>query len=108
MRADFVNEVAQRLKIQRRDMIEKDLILHQILTDLSHDTFFAPNFLFKGGTCLIKCYFGYLRFSEDIDFTWKDQTAFSKISGRKIRPQLSKIIDKTGSVFQIIAEKRVL
>jgi hypothetical protein len=64
MRADFVNEVARELKIERRDLIEKDLILHQMLADLSQDDFFAPNFLFKGGTCLIKCYFGYVRFSE--------------------------------------------
>jgi len=44
MRADFVNEVARALDIKRRDLIEKDLILHQILTDLSQDNFFADNF----------------------------------------------------------------
>jgi hypothetical protein len=71
MRADFVNEVSRILDIKRKDMIEKDLILHQILFDLSGDRFFAESVLFKGGTCLIKSYFGYLRFSEDIDFTWK-------------------------------------
>jgi predicted nucleotidyltransferase component of viral defense system len=31
------------------------------------------NFLFKGGTCLMKNYLGYFRFSEDVDFAWKDQ-----------------------------------
>lgn len=108
MRADFVNEVARVLDIKRRDLIEKDLILHQILTDLSQDSFFAPNFLFKGGTCLIKCYFGYLRFSEDIDFTWKDQAVFDKLSGKKIRSQLSKVIDRIGDVFERIARKRGL
>lgn len=108
MRADFVNEVARLLKIGRRDLIEKDIILHQILTDLSKDNFFAPNFLFKGGTCLIKCYFGYMRFSEDIDFTWKDQAAFKEMSGKKIRSQLSKVIDRTGEVFEGIAKKRGL
>jgi predicted nucleotidyltransferase component of viral defense system len=108
VRADFVNEVARVLNIKRRDLVEKDLILHQILTDLSQDKFFADNFLFKGGTCLIKCYFGYVRFSEDIDFTWKDQTAFNKLSGMKIRSQLSKVIDKTGSVLETIAQKRGL
>jgi predicted nucleotidyltransferase component of viral defense system len=106
VRADFVNEVARVLNIKRRDLIEKDLILHQMLSDLSQDPFFAENFLFKGGTCLIKCYFGYARFSEDIDFTWKDQSAFSKMSGKKIRSQLSEIIDKTGRVFEGIAKKR--
>lgn len=108
MRADFVNEVARTLEIKRRDLIEKDLILHQILTDLSQVKFFADAFLFKGGTCLIKCYFGYVRFSEDIDFTWKDQSAFKEMSGKKIRSQLSKIIDKTGGVFETIARKRGL
>lgn len=108
MRADFVNEVARTLEIKRRDLIEKDLILHQILTDLSQVKFFADTFLFKGGTCLIKRYFGYVRFSEDIDFTWKDQGAFKEMSAKKIRSQLSRIIDKTGSVFEVIAEKRGL
>jgi len=108
VRADFVNEVARVLNIKRTDLIEKDLILHQILTDLSQNKFFADNFLFKGGTCLIKCYFGYVRFSEDIDFTWKDQTAFNEMSGKKIRSQLSKIIDTAGGVFEAIAEKRGL
>lgn len=108
MRADFVNEVARILNIKRKDMIEKDLILHQILSDLSDDRFFSANFLFKGGTCLIKAYFGYLRFSEDIDFTWKDQSVFNGMSQKAIRAYLSKIIDKIGKGFEKIAEKRDL
>ena len=108
MRADFVNGVARVLKIKRRDLIEKDFVLHQILTDLSKDRFFSDGFLFKGGTCLIKCYFGYLRFSEDIDFTWKDQHVFDGLSQKKVRTHLSEVIDKTGSVFEQIAKKRGL
>jgi len=73
MRKDFVNEVAEKLKIKRKDLVEKDFILHQLLSSLSEDKFFRENFLFKGGTCLIKCYLGYFRFSEDMDFTWKRQ-----------------------------------
>ena len=41
MRADFVNKVARILNIKKKDLIEKDLILHQILFDLSGDRFFA-------------------------------------------------------------------
>jgi len=108
MRADFVNEVARILDIKRRDLIEKDLILHQILLDLSKDDFFSQSFLFKGGTCLIKCYFGYLRFSEDIDFTWKDQHVFTGMSQKKIRSYLSKVIDKTGALFENIAKNKGL
>ena len=50
MRKDFVNEVAEKLKIKRKDLAEKDFILHQLLSSLSEDKFFRENFLFKGGT----------------------------------------------------------
>ena len=106
MKADFVNEVARILDIMRKDLIEKDLILHQILFDLSGDRIFTENVLFKGGTCLIKSYFGYLRFSEDIDFTWKDQSVFEGMSQKAIRAYLSKVIDIFGEIFEKIAEKR--
>ena len=59
MRKDFVTEVARQNGVEQADFLEKDLILHQILTDLSQDEFFSNNFVFKGGTCLTKCYLGY-------------------------------------------------
>jgi len=108
MREDFVNETARILGIARRDLVEKDLIIHQMLADLANNDFFSSNFLFKGGTCLIKSYFGYVRFSEDIDFTWKDQKTFADKSQKAIRSYLSKIIDRTGRVFEEIASKREL
>lgn len=106
MRIDFVNELARRSAIERRDLLEKDVILHQALTDLSKDGFFSANFLFKGGTCLIKGYFGYLRFSEDIDFTWKNQKTFSGKSQNEIRRKLSGTIDRVGKTFERISKAR--
>jgi hypothetical protein len=50
MRKDFVNEVARTQNVKRADLIEKDLILHQILIDLSKNKFFHDNFAFKGDT----------------------------------------------------------
>lgn len=108
MRKDFANEVSRIHKIERTEMIEKDLIIHQILVDLSKNGFFSENFIFKGGTCLIKHYLGYYRFSEDIDFTWKDQTAFEGKSQGEIRKYLSKIIDDIGKLFEEISVKREL
>lgn len=108
MRKDFVNEVARLQKIQRTDLLEKDLILHQILISLSKNSFFSENFVFKGGTCLIKCYLGYYRFSEDIDFTWKNQRVFENKSQKEIRGYLSKVIDKTGEIFEEISAKQGL
>lgn len=108
MRRDFINEVAKQNGIEQADLLEKDLILHQILTDLSQNEFFSNNFIFKGGTCLTKCYLGYYRFSEDIDFTWKDQAAFEAKSQNEIRRILSKTIDETGAILEAIASKRGL
>jgi len=108
MRRDFVNEVSRIQRIKRADLIEKDLILHQMLLDLSKNEFFSENFIFKGGTCLIKCYIGYFRFSEDIDFTWKHQKVFEGKSQKEIRSHLSKVIDELGSIFEEIATKRGL
>ena len=108
MRKDFVNEVARVQRIKRTDLIEKDLILHQVLLDLSKNQFFHENFAFKGGTCLAKCYLDYFRFSEDIDFTWKNQGGFEGKSQKEIRKYLSKVINNIGEVFEEIAKKREL
>lgn len=108
MRKDFVAVVAKQNAIEQTDMLEKYLILHQVLTDLSQNEFFSKNFVFKGGTCLTKCYLSYYRFSEDIDFTWKDQTVFKDKSQTQIRRTLSQTIDETGAIFEKIASKRGL
>jgi len=108
MRKDFANEVAKAQRSKRADLVEKDIILHQVLLELSKNKFFSENFAFKGGTCLIKHYIGYYRFSEDIDFTWKDQKLFEGKSQKEIRRYLSKIIDNIGKLFENISVKRGL
>lgn len=108
MNMDFVRQAAEKIKTKRLDMVEKDIVIHQILTDLSNDKFFSKNFLFKGGTCLIKHHLGYLRFSEDIDFTWKDQSKFDEKSSKVIRKELSPLIGAVGKTFEGIAKKRGL
>ena len=50
-------------------LVEKDVWITYMLREiysLPESKFLA----FKGGTCLVKAYFGYYRFSEDIDLTW--------------------------------------
>lgn len=106
MRADFAQAVADGLNIGRADLVERDIIIHQLLLDLSRDKFFSGNFAFKGGTCLIKCYYGYMRFSEDVDFTWKKQDAFTGQSQKAIRRVLSGVIDRVGALLEGIARRR--
>lgn len=108
MNPEYVPRLSAKFKIDRADLLEKDVLLHQILTELSHDSFFANNFAFKGGTCLIKHYLGYLRFSEDIDFTWMDQSRFESRTNKSVSRDLSDLIDQVGKIFENIVTRRGL
>jgi predicted nucleotidyltransferase component of viral defense system len=50
-------------------VVEKDYVLGWLLAGIYNDRDLAPAWIFKGGTCLKKCYFETYRFSEDLDFT---------------------------------------
>ena len=51
------------------DVVEKDYVLGWLLAGIYAHEDLAPVWIFKGGTCLKKCYFETYRFSEDLDFT---------------------------------------
>lgn len=51
------------------ETIEQDYVLSWILAGLSSVPVLRDNLVFKGGTCLRKCYFGDYRFSQDIDLS---------------------------------------
>jgi predicted nucleotidyltransferase component of viral defense system len=55
------------------NVVEKDYALGWLLAALGehHDT--RDAWLFKGGTCLKKCFFETYRFSEDLDFTLRER-----------------------------------
>ena len=50
-------------------VIEKDYVLGWLLAGIAHHPALAERWIFKGGTCLRKCYYETFRFSEDLDFT---------------------------------------
>jgi Nucleotidyl transferase AbiEii toxin, Type IV TA system len=55
-------------------VIEKDYVLGWMLAGIyAHDEL-AELWVFKGGTCLKKCFLETYRFSEDLDFTLRDAT----------------------------------
>lgn len=60
------------------NIIEKDYILSCILTGIAHTPKLASKWVFKGGTCLKKCFFENYRFSEDLDFTLIDADQMSE------------------------------
>ena len=53
----------------REDIVEKDYVLGWLLWGIASEPALTNTWVFKGGTCLKKCYFETYRFSEDLDFT---------------------------------------
>ena len=54
-------------------IIEKDYVLGWLLAGIFNHPALQEKWVFKGGTCLKKCYFETYRFSEDLDFTLLDE-----------------------------------
>ncbi len=59
------------------DVIEKDYVISWLLWGIGSHPKLYDAWIFKGGTCLKKCYFETYRFSEDLDFTVLPQGPFT-------------------------------
>lgn len=99
----FISYLAKLTKLQP-ELLERDFLLHLLLLKLKENNF-LNEYLFKGGSCLIKCYLGYYRFSVDLDFTYKHQKLFARKSQKQIRKILSKEINRIMNVFENIAKE---
>src|SRR3989344_7664892 len=78
-------------------LLEKDYHLTKILHKISEKK--IEHLVFKGGTCLNKCYLGFYRLSEDLDFVFnQDVKGMSKMQIKKILDNLRRII------FEILNE----
>lgn len=64
-------ELATQSNLQTH-VIEKDYVLGWLLAGICQNSAINSTWVFKGGTCLKKCYFETYRFSEDLDFTLRD------------------------------------
>ena len=94
--------------------IEKDYALNWILAGISESKELHEDWIFKGGTCLKKCYFESYRFSEDLDFTITNlhhrdsdylRTTFSKI-GEWIYEQIGLELPNEGMNFELYKNPR--
>lgn len=65
-------EIARENQVPVRT-IDKDWVLGHFLNAVFLTEELKSRLVFKGGTCLRKCYFQDYRFSEDLDFTFADQ-----------------------------------
>ena len=86
---EIIDYISEQKDIKEKGLIEKDFILQSLLIKLNEYDYIKDNLIFKGGTCIVKCHLDYYRFSEDIDFSWKNQDSFSNKSGKQIRKILS-------------------
>jgi len=83
--------IRKRLEKARRDaglsweIIEKDYILSWVLAGIAANAKLQGELIFKGGTALKKCYFGNYRFSEDLDFTAKEEIARGDLLEKEIK-----------------------
>ncbi len=102
---DFFEKLNAFGKPKRIDIIEKDYHLHRILHLISQNDYLKNNLVFKGGTCLIKAYYGYYRFSEDIDFTWQNMDIWKGKSKSETVKRCSKEITKLIHNFKDISDR---
>ncbi len=63
-----LNAKVQQWGLQHR-IIEKDYVIGWVLWGIGADPHLSDSWVFKGGTCLKKCFVDTPRFSEDLDFT---------------------------------------
>lgn len=68
--AEEIKDVAGRLSLDPR-VIEKDYVIGWVLAGIYSHPLLSNVWLFKGGTCIKKCFFDTQRMSEDLDFTLK-------------------------------------
>lgn len=99
----YISKLSNRLLMNNKriteTVIEKDYIISWILIGLSESNL-KKDLIFKGGTCLKKCFIPDYRFSEDLDFTLR-----TTISMDKIIEEFSKIsqniLSQSGVVINI-------
>lgn len=81
---EFTGFIIRKTGIKKPLLVRRDILLHAILWGLYEEERFRERYFFKGGTCLVKCYLGYYRFSVDLDFTFPLRGKLSRSERRKL------------------------
>ena len=77
----------------REDVVEKDYVLGWVLWGIGADPLLGRTWIFKGGTCLKKCYIETYRFSEDLDFTVLED---GPIEPEAVLAAVERVLDRVG------------
>jgi predicted nucleotidyltransferase component of viral defense system len=82
----------------RHGVVEKDYVLGWLLWGIGNDPVLGDSWIFKGGTCLKKCYIETYRFSEDLDFT---VIAGGAVEPEAVVPLLEGVLRRVGDASGI-------
>jgi len=85
---EFLAMLAAHSGVQDAALLEQDVRLHLLLRDLVQHPDLGTRLVFRGGTCLVKCYLGYYRFSVDLDFTATGGAETARLGAKEARRQL--------------------
>lgn len=78
-------------------VIEKDYVLGWMLAGIYSHEELAESWIFKGGTCLKKCFFETYRFSEDLDFTLRDEAQLNEAYLKRVFAEVGAwVYEETG------------
>ncbi len=92
-------DIAATLRLNPH-VVEKDYALGWALAGIFAHEELADSWIFKGGTCLKKCYFETYRFSEDLDFTLRDGAHLDEAFLRRVFAEISEwIYEQSGLEF---------
>ena len=92
-------EIADRKQVPKLT-IDKDWVLGHFLNAMFSFADVRGNFVFKGGTCLHKCFIKDYRFSEDLDFTLLD--AGFDVNKPFINKIMKKASEESGIKFHLV------
>ena len=85
-------------------MVEKDYVLGWMLWGIGTDPLLSTTWVFKGGTCLKKCYIDTYRFSEDLDFTVLES---GPIEPDEVLETITRVIDRVTAGRVVLRARRV-
>lgn len=88
---DEIRNVAAQVQLANT-VVEKDYALGWLLWGIRQHSAINQDWIFKGGTCLKKCYFETYRFSEDLDFSLRNSEQPNSEMLTKIFAEISDLI----------------
>jgi predicted nucleotidyltransferase component of viral defense system len=84
----------------RPEVVEKDYVLGWLLAALGTHEETARRWVFKGGTCIKKCFVETYRFSEDLDFTLRQDAVYDDDGLRAVLREVARVAEgSSGIVF---------